>query len=525
MSDLALALSVFHFLRPLWLLLIPLALFLWARTRLRHRSKTPDAAMIAPHLRDALMVGKTDTTRIQPIDMVALTLVLLCLAAAGPTWSRQPNPLVAQSAPVAVVLKVTPSMEADDIAPSRLDRGKHKIRDFLALRAGARSGLVAYAGTAHVVVPMTEDASVILPYLEGLSPDIMPRDGADFGAALALASDLIAKESGGAVLLVADALDLADVDVLNQAEMPVAVLSMLPEGTRDRGLDAFNGQIVPVSPDGDDIRRLDRALNAAYRQSLLENSDQPWQDRGPWLAWPAALLLLLWFRRGWTMQWGGALVVALLMLPAPSQADGLADWFWTPDQQGQRAYDRGDLDAASELFADPLWRGWALFRKGRYEEAIEVLNRVDTAQAAMIQGIAHIRSHGYRAGVAAFEEAVARDPDYPGAAENLKLAREIVIYVEDAQEASDTQDQTELTADDVAYDNVDNRGEELISEVPDEMGGAGLMSAEQWMNSVDTDTSEFLKLRFALEASDVGRQAPSDDTESDTAPEGVEATE
>ena len=36
--------------------------------------------------------------------------------------------------------------------------------------------------------------------------------------------------------------------------------------------------------------------------AMLENADQPWQDRGHWLAWPAALLTLLWFRRGWTMR-------------------------------------------------------------------------------------------------------------------------------------------------------------------------------------------------------------------------------
>ncbi|WP_170787221.1 VWA domain-containing protein [Ruegeria lacuscaerulensis] len=500
MSDLLLAMSVFHFLRPLWLLLVPVIVGLWWLTRRRRSGRSSLSQGIAPHLQAAMEVGRNQAHRIRPIDGVALTLLLLAAAAAGPTWSRQPNPLVAQSAPVAVVLKVTKSMDAIDIAPSRLERGKQKIRDFLDLRAGGRSGLVAYAGSAHVVVPMTEDASIILPYLEGLSPDVMPKEGADFAQALSRAQALIEDEGGGALLLVADGLDPADVSAVETAPMPVAVLSMLPEGTRDRGLDALGNRVIAVQPDGSDIRRLDRTLNASYRQSLLENSDDPWLDRGPLLAWPAALLLLLWFRRGWTMHWGAAVFALMLMAPGQARADGLADWFWTPDQQGQRAYDRKDYTRASELFGDPLWRGWAMYRAGRYAEAVQVLDRVDTAQAAMIQGLSNIRNRAYRDGVRSFETALTRDPDYPGAAENLEIAKQIVAYVEAAQEAQDTQDQTELRADDVTYDNEENKGQELQVDLPQEDAAAGLQSAEQWMNSVDTETGDFLKSRFLLEA-------------------------
>lgn len=512
MSDLTLALSVFHFLRPLWLVLVPVVVGLWWLTRRRRAGGLQNQPGIAQHLRDAMEVGRSETRRVRPIDGVALTLLLLAFAAAGPTWSRQPNPLVAQSAPVAVVLKVAPSMEAKDLAPSRLERGKQKIRDFLALRAGARSGLVAYAGTAHVVIPMTEDASIILPYLEGLTPDVMPKPGSDLAPAMARAQDLIDGEGGGAVLLVTDGIDPADVAVVQNAPMPVQVLSVLPEGTGDRGLDALGNIVVQVQPDDRDIRRLDRALNAAYRQSLLEDSDEPWQDRGPLLAWPAALLLLLWFRRGWTMQWGAALVaLGVQVAPAQTRAEGLADWFWTPDQQGQRAYNQKEYQQAGELFADPLWRGWSLYRGGKYAEAVEVLDRVETAQAAMIQGLANIRNRAYRDGVRAFELAVERDPDYPGAQENLETARQIVIYVEAAQQAADTKDQTELRPDEVTYDNEEDKGEDLQVELPQEKEAAaqGLLSADQWMQSVDTDTSEFLKMRFLLESA----QAPAPSAE------------
>jgi Ca-activated chloride channel family protein len=504
-TGLAVALDAFHLLRPLWLLaLVPLAALWWAVRRADARP-APAPEGIAPHLRAALSVGGAERRRALPIDGVAAALALLAVGAAGPTWSRQPDPFVARSAPLVIALEVAPSMEEADVAPSRLERGKQKIRDLLELRAGARTALVAYAGSAHVAVPMTEDPGVVLPYLEGLAPEVMPEEGQDAGTALALASDLLAREDGaGAVLFVTDGLDPADAPILDGvagdgAALDVTVLALLPEGGGDRGLDALSAApVIAVTPDGSDVARIDRMLDAAQARAALEDEDQPWQDRGPWLAWPAALLTLLWFRRGWTMRWGALLALALL-LPAPgARADGMADWFLTPDQQGRLAYGRPDFTRAAELFADPLWRGYALYRDGQYEAAVEVLDRVETAQAAFIQGMAHLKSRGYRDGVRAFETALARDPDYPGAAENLATAREIVDYVEALREQSDTGEDRGIGADEVVFDNEANRGAQTQIAGPEE-DGPTMLTTEQWMNTVDTRTGDFLRSRFALE--------------------------
>ena len=381
-----------------------------------------------------------------------------------------------------------------DIAPTRLERSKQKIRDLLDLRAGARTALVAYAGSAHVAVPMTEDPGVMLPYLEGLSPEVMPTEGNRAAQALALASDLLAREQGpGAVLFVTDGIDPADAAALTQATAEVMVLAMLPEGQADRGIDALaDVPVIAVTADRSDVARIDRMLDAAQARAALAESDQPWLDRGPWLAWPAALLILLWFRRGWTMRWA-ALTALALMLPAPgARADGLADWFLTPDQQGRLAFERNDFARAAEVFSDPLWRGYALYRDGQYDEAVEVLDRVETAQAAFIQGMAHIKSRGYRDGVRAFQTALARDPDYPAAAENLSVAMEIVEYIERTREQSDTGEEAGMGADEIVFDNEANRGAETRIEASQE-GDAGMLTAAQWMTTVDTRTGDFLR--------------------------------
>jgi Ca-activated chloride channel family protein len=503
MIELDLFFEAFHFLRPWLLVLVPVVLVTWWRVR---RALRPDAPMndgLAPHLREAMTLGTSTHRRIQPIDGVALALVLTALGAAGPTWSRVPDPFLAQTAPAVIVLKVTHSMDGIDVQPSRLERGKQKIRDLLELRAGARTALVAYSGTAHRVVPLTEDSQIMLPYLEGLSTQIMPQEGANAAAAMQVATDILAaQDAPGGVLFVTDGLDASDVSaVLPTPEISVAFLSMLPEGLGDRGLDAISdAPVVPVTPDDADIRQLDRLLNAAYRRALLDDESQQWNDRGWWLALPAALITLLWFRRGWTMKWGMIVLLTIgTTAPTQSRADGLADWFFTPDQQGRLAYDQKDVARAAELFTDPLWQGYALFKHGDYEKAVEVLGRLDTAEAAYIQGVALIRNRKYRDGVRAFEAVLEIDPEYPNAAENLEVARQIVEFIEETREQSDTGEESGIGADDIVFDNESGRGAETEISVEEE-GEPQLLSTEQWMNSVETKAGDFLRLRFLLEA-------------------------
>jgi len=499
MSD---ALQFFHFLRPFWLLAIPLVLLMWWLIR-PHRdagAALPDT--IAPHLAAALQVGEDGRARILPIDGVALALTLLTLAVAGPTWSRAPNPLIADTAPLVVALKVTESMLTPDLAPSRLERARFKVLDLIAARAGARTALIAYAGSAHNVSPLTEDPNILRPLLEGLTPQVMPKDGANAGAALALAQEVLQRaETTGAILFVLDDLDPADIAAFNtvgDAPQPqVVFLTTLPTGKAVPQLARINNaSVVQLTADDTDITRIERRVRAAYAAALAGDERLQWQDRGGWLAWPAALLMLLWFRRGWTMRWAFVAMLGLMM-PGTARADGWHDWFATPDQQGQIAFNNKEFERAANLFEDPYRRGISLMKAGKYAEAAEVLTRIDTPEAAFAQGYAHIRNREYRPAIKAYEVALLRRPDFPQAEANLEITRAILAYVEDAREAGDTGEASGIGADDVVFDNDDARGDETQIEAP--QAESGPVTAEQWMSSIDTDMGDFLRSRFVLE--------------------------
>ena len=206
------ALAAFTFLRPLVLLgLLPLAL-LWLLLRRRTAADAPAVPDIAPHLLAALTIGRSERRRLGAPDLLIGAAMLMTLAAAGPAWRPAPSPFVSETAPLVIALDLSPSMTATDIAPSRLERAKQKIRDLVALRAGARTALVAYAGSAHLVMPLTDDPTVLLPFLEALDPGIMPDAGRTASAALALAESLLAQEdTPGSVLFVTDGIDPADI--------------------------------------------------------------------------------------------------------------------------------------------------------------------------------------------------------------------------------------------------------------------------------------------------------------------------
>lgn len=495
--------GVFHFLRPFWLLaIVPIAL-IWWQVRPRRASQETIAQGIAPHLARALTVGFDDGRRVYPIDGVALTLALLVVAAAGPTWSRVTNPFLAQTAPLAVVLKVTPSMENVDIQPTRHKRASFKILDLIERRAGAQTALFAYSGSAHRVTPLTEDPNIVRSYLSGLSPDIMPKEGDRADQALALAQAEIAKsETPGAILFVLDDMNPANVQAFNEGaedRPPVIFFVVAGAGVQIPQIDQItNASVVRVTPDDADLDQVERRVLSAYRAALLDDTRQNWEDKGWLLAWPALLLFLPWFRRGWTMRWALAFVL-VGSFGKPAQAEGWKDWFLTPDQQGQISFNNKDFSDAADLFQDADWRAYALLVSGRYEEAAEAYSFIETSQGANAQGIALLRNRKYHDGIRAFEKALERDPDNATAQKNLATAEAIVALVESTQAASNTGEHSGIGADDTVFDNESGQGEEMEVEREDlDRPPAGL-TTEDWMRAVDTQVGDFLASRFRLE--------------------------
>jgi Ca-activated chloride channel family protein len=173
----------------------------------------------------------------------------------------------------------------------------------------------------------------------------------------------------------------------------------------------------------------------------------------------------------------------------------------TPDQQARRAYDGLEFKEAYEQFEDPAWKGVAAYDSGLYEESAAAFGRIPTTVGFYNRGNAFMKARDYGKAIVAYEQAVAEAPDWVEARENLELATYTLEYIERVREQSDTGDESELSADDYVFDNTKDRGLEM--EITDQ-STIEMESAEKWMRGVDTETSDFLRTRFLLEATREG---------------------
>lgn len=486
--------SDFTFLRPFWLLaLLPLALVWWLLRR-RERAERQVFGDIASHLREALTIGGGDGIGTRAAVLVLGAGALMAMAAAGPAFRPAPSPFVSETAPLIIALDLSPGMGQGDIEPSRLERAKQKIRDLIALRAGGRIGLIAYSGTAHLVMPPTEDPTVLQPFIEGLEPGIMPVTGQRPSAAMELATGLLAAEDqAGSVLFVTDGIDPAEPPLQQRGAVALVVAPTIGAEVANWA-QASGVTTVPVSVDDGDLRAVNRALASSLARAGA--AEGRLQDDGWLFAIPAALLLLAWFRRGTTLHW--TMLAGAMIFAPEAQAGPLADLFWTPDQQGARAYAARQYPEAADSFSDPEWKAVALIRDGRYDEAAKLLEPLRSRNAQFNRGVALVRGRNYQGAVAAFTAALELDPTDREAQENLDLTRRIIAYLEEAREDEDPQiNNADNAADGVVDDLTSDKGQTMRI-----TGGTGLSedAADQWMRQVQTKPADFLKSRFAIEA-------------------------
>jgi Ca-activated chloride channel homolog len=318
------ALSQFHFLRPWWLLAIIPACALAFLIGWRQDAQHQWQQIIAPHLLNYLLVGGEQHRQIRPVHVLLAVWLIAIIALAGPTWRHEPAPFTADQAALVLVIEVTPTMQAQDIQPSRLQRASQKVRDLLALRPGAKTALIAYAGSAHRVMPMTQDASIIEMFADQLSPDMMPRMGDVAAEALTLADEQIrSAQQPGSIVWMTDGVEANQLDGLKtyrkRGGAPIHLLAVagdaglplppdsppapgLDRSALKRAADAAGGTLTVISPDDRDVRQLARHIESHFVAAQEAEGGARWQDMGYWLTPVICLLVLVWFRPGWVVQ-------------------------------------------------------------------------------------------------------------------------------------------------------------------------------------------------------------------------------
>lgn len=434
-------LSDFHFLRPWWLLLGLCSLLWLLFARSRRHADTPWERVIDPQFLPYLLKGSAKKSRggrwmgLMPLFFLSITIAL-----AGPTFKKIPTEVGFYKTPLIVMIEMSEHMLSRDIDPSRLKRALFKLEDLLNQYKGAEVALVAFAGDAHLVVPLSHDYNTILTMAKSLSPDMMPIKGVNLAKAL----ELIRPMSRDAHVLVMTSSNIDDASVVSSSTLtsPLTLwsfatkngaplqtssgrfnagqngvaFSKLQEDIMQKLADKAHMSWLEFSPGRDDVDRIIASLDhSTIDQQASDFFFDQWQDLGPYVLIFAMMILLAAFLVN-------PRLIMLLICCVPSldvKAD-ILDWFLRDDQQAERIKSV-DPNKAAGLYHDDMRKGSAYYRAQNYDKAVEHLSKVNSTDGHYNLGNALAHQGKIDEAINAYERALKLDEKNLDAKANKEL--------------------------------------------------------------------------------------------------------
>ncbi|MGF1694493.1 VWA domain-containing protein [Vibrio lamellibrachiae] len=308
-------LGAFHFIRPWWLLmLIPCLGLAWIvkqETKQQSRWKHKLSPTVLKHLTLESSINR----RFSPQSMMVLFFVLSTLVLAGPSWQRQASPFLKDDSAIIVALDLSKSMKTSDLKPSRLHSAKAKAAELIEARGNSNTALIAFAGSAHIAMPLTQDSKMATHFLGALDASSIANPEKNQAAVLEKVERVVAHSTSPTTLvLLTDDTDnesikryeaISKMHSLKLIVWSMNDVKMMANEAANKRLtlmaEASKGDVVTYTKSHDDV---DQVLELIETNMVLTgDSDMPWQDSGYNLLIVLALLHLLWFRKGWTIRW------------------------------------------------------------------------------------------------------------------------------------------------------------------------------------------------------------------------------
>jgi Ca-activated chloride channel family protein len=316
------------------------------------------------------------------------------------------------------------------------------------------TGLVAYAGDAYTISPMTTDTATILNLLPNLSPEIMPYQGADAARGVKQAIQMM-KDAGlhqGAIILITDELDANErqeiADLLSGTHWQLAILGMgsrsgAPIPTENGALlKTAQGQTVIAKANFSDMKSLAQSVHGTFISVQLNNQDVDTLvdatqintaehqasgkrqvanriNQGYWLIPLLLIPALMMFRKGLIFGWF-ALMISTGTVPRAQASPWL-----NHNQEAKHLFDAQDYQHAAQQFSDPDWRAAAYYRAKDYQQAIETLSSIPSPTARQQYNLANAYAkHGdLQKAIDLYQQVLAQDPDNQDARHNLDVVK------------------------------------------------------------------------------------------------------
>ena len=446
-------LDEFVFLRPWWLLLLPIGAVLayWV-TRKRSDSWK---RICDPDLLQHLIVAGDKRSVVLTQCVVFAGWMVAVVALAGPAWDKENAQLYQSVDAMVIVFDLSRSMNSTDVLPSRLERARYKAIQIIESDHDQAVGLVAFAGNAFDVAPVSDDIATVTHLVQSLLTSVMPIQGSNASEGLFRAEQLL-RNSGyttGSVVLLTDGVDSAAFDAAIDLLRKGYRLSVIGVGTKtgapvrleggeflkdrlgefvlapvdqDRLAElayAGGGTLTLIAGEGEDSVQPQTRFTATKLDAVdgRQASTVNWKDRGPWFLVLLIPLVALMFRRGWL------LAAAWIVMAAPQESSAF-DWIdlWQrSDQQAADAIVSGQYDD-DVLSSHPEWKGIAHYRQDQFDQAVTEFRKSSDKIALYNQGNSLAKMADFQGAISQYEVALAIDPDFEDAQFNLDLLKRLM---------------------------------------------------------------------------------------------------
>ena len=159
-------------------------LFFWIGKFLRRGRSNFIFKSSTPQL-EANLLGRFDyQKRLWKKRMGLFGLSFLIVSASGPQIGTKVKPVERKGVDLVFVVDISISMDAEDVKPSRLQKAKFEISQIIKQLKGDRVGIIVFAGSSHIYLPLTADYEAAQLFLDGIDTNMIPTQGTSISSAL-----------------------------------------------------------------------------------------------------------------------------------------------------------------------------------------------------------------------------------------------------------------------------------------------------------------------------------------------------
>ncbi len=179
--------------------------------------------------------------------VVLLGLAFIVMGLVNPKIGTKSETVKREGIDIVFAVDVSKSMLCEDVAPNRLEKSKQIVSQLINQLAGDRIGIVAYAGSAFPVLPITTDYNVAKMFLQGMNPGMVSSQGTSLGEAIELSATYFDddKQTNKMIILISDGEDHSDgaTDAAEDAKkLGIKIITV--------GVGTENGGPIPLKSNG-----------------------------------------------------------------------------------------------------------------------------------------------------------------------------------------------------------------------------------------------------------------------------------